>query len=273
MRHSRWLCGFLAVAALLLCGGCATTDYVTGAETYNFYTLKDDVRIGQEVYTQTIEQMREQGVAVNEDRERVHELQTMVDRIVAVSDIPQFPYEVALIHTNVANAMAAPGGKIMVFEGLWDREKGLVRDRDELAAVLAHEIAHVNARHSTEAMTRDMGPSILFAIGAAYAQSQEKEEFARILAATSMVYQAVVVTHYSRRTEYEADRVGMMYMARAGYNPEAAVRIWRRVVEEQGRGHSPLSFISTHPSAPQRVQQLEAMLPRAMEVYRETGGF
>jgi predicted Zn-dependent protease len=141
------------LSALLLTG-CMTTDYVTGQQAYNLYTLDDDISLGREVFDASVGQMETNGVPVNADAAQLRKIENMVQRIAAVSDLPELPYEVALISTNLVNAMAAPGGKVIVFEGLWDPEEGLVSDDDELAAVIAHEIAHVNCRHSTEAMTR-----------------------------------------------------------------------------------------------------------------------
>ncbi|HKL22558.1 MAG TPA: M48 family metalloprotease, partial [Tichowtungia sp.] len=168
---------------LIVLAGCSTIDPVTGQQTRNFYSIQQDVGLGTEVYQQTIEQMRERGVPVNRDRARVAELQQMVDRIAAASDLPALPYEVALIQTNIVNAMAAPGGKIMVYEGLWDPEKGLARDEEEIAAVIAHEIAHVNARHSTEAMTRAMPGNLAAAGILIFTKDSENRELWQMLAA------------------------------------------------------------------------------------------
>jgi len=263
---------FIAVWLLLCTGllsGCATIDYVTGEQTRNFYSLEDDITLGKQVFTSMNRQMEDNGVPVNADTEQLRKLQNMVNRIAAVSDLPDLPYEVSLYSTNLVNAMAAPGGKIIVFEGLWDPEEGLVKDDDELAAVLAHEIAHVTCRHSTEAMTRQLPAQAAFALAAVLASRNDDNRTQLILGGTFAVYQGLVVTHYSRRDEYEADRVGLMYMARAGYDPRAALRIWQRVAEQQGRA-PPLSFLSTHPSDANRARQLEALLPEALFEYEKT---
>ncbi len=261
---------FLLFGALLLAlTGCTTMDAVTGQQTTNFYSLQQDVDLGSQVYNGTIQQMRARGIAVNADRRRLAQLQEMVYRIAAVSDLPQFPYEVCLIHTNVVNAMAAPGGKIMVYEGLWDPENGLAQDEDEIAAVIAHEIAHVNARHSTEAMTRAL-PGNLIATGILIVtKDSENSQFWQTLAAAGMfIHNGMYMTRYSRENEMEADSVGLRYMARAGYDPRAAVRIWERA-EIQRTGHDPAtSIFSTHPSSAQRIAGLRAQLPAALAVYQ-----
>jgi len=257
---------FLVCAGLLL-SGCSTTDAVTGQKTRNFYSLQDDVDIGSQVYSGTIEEMRARGIKVNADAAKVAQLKEMVRRISSVSDIPNLPYEVVLIQTNVVNAMAAPGGKIMVYEGLWNPKDGLVKDDDELAAVLAHEIAHVNCRHSTEAMTRDMVPSLMFMGGAIIAQAKDREDIAYALSGVFVVYNGIWVTRYSREDESEADSVGLMYMAKAGYDPRAALRIWERSAQHRNGADPASSIFSTHPSDSTRAQNLRAELPAAMAAY------
>ncbi|MBC8205609.1 MAG: M48 family metallopeptidase [Kiritimatiellaeota bacterium] len=254
--------------AIVLTAGCTAIDAVTGRQTRNFYSLDQDVGLGTQVYEQTIEEMHARGVPVNEDQARVAQLQQMVNRIGAVSDLPNLPYEVTLIQTNIVNAMAAPGGKIMVYEGLWDPKDGLARDEDEIAAIIAHEIAHVNCRHSTEAMTRQMLPNALFLGASIFAQAKEQDELAAALGGAFVLYNGIWVTRYSRADEMEADSVGLMYMAEAGYDPRAALRIWERA-SQQRTGNDPAdSIFSTHPSDSMRLTNLRARLPEAMKIYQ-----
>ncbi len=257
----------LGLVCMLLLAGCSTMDAVTGQQTRNFYSLQDDVDIGTQVYSGTIEEMRARGIKVNADAARVAQLKEMVRRIKSVSNLPDLPYEVALIQTNVVNAMAAPGGKIMVYEGLWNPKDGLVKDDDELAAVLAHEIAHVNCRHSTEAMTRNMLPSLMFMGGAIIAQAKDREDIAQALSGVFVVYNGIWVTRYSRMDETEADTVGLMYMAKAGYDPRAALRIWERSAQHRTGADPASSIFSTHPADSVRLQNLRAKLPAALAAY------
>ncbi len=259
------LFSFLAVT--LLMAGCTTIDSVTGLQTRNFYSLEQDVELGSQVYGETIEEMRSRGIPLNADPARVAQLQEMVKRIAAVSDLPDLPYEVTLIHTNVVNAMAAPGGKIMVYEGLWDPQKGLARDDDEIAAVIAHEIAHVNARHSTESMTRQMLPNALFTGATLFAQAKERDDIAAVLGGAFVLYNGVWVTRYSRTDEIEADTVGILYMAKAGYDPRAALRIWARAAKQSTGNDSAASIFSTHPADSVRLQNLRTQLPAALAAY------
>ncbi len=259
--------GFLLLA--LLVAGCATKrpDPITGQLVRNNYTIQGDVELGSQVYSETIEEMKKRGVPVDKDAARVAQLQEMLKRISVVSDLPDLPYEVTLIQTNIVNAMAAPGGKIMVYEGLWDPEKGLARDDDEIAAVLAHEIAHVNARHSTEAMTRQRLPNLVFLGATVFAQAKERDDIATVLGGAFVLYNGVWVTRYSRADEIEADSVGLMYLAKAGYDPRAALRIWERAAEQRSGADPAESIFSTHPADSVRLQNLRAQLPAALAAY------
>ena len=257
----------MTLPVLLLCSqGCATLDAVTGKQVINFYTLEEDVQLGRQVLLNNIEQMRKAGVAINQDPVRLSQLSNIVQRIAAVSHLPDLPYTVTLFHTGIVNAAAAPGGAIMVFEGLFDPQKGLVRDEDELAAVLAHEIAHVNCRHTTERLSALALAGLATELVASWTEDEDPET-ARALRTVFNIGALLVIPSYSRQDEYEADRVGLFYMARAGYDPRAAVRIWKRAAEKDPGGWGPLSILATHPGAAERARALEKLLPEAMQVY------
>lgn len=256
---------FLFLVFLVTLTGCVSMN------SMNFYTIDDDVALGDQVTTETRENMRRQGVPRNHDPETVNKIRAMVRRVAAVSDYPDLPYEVDVYSSGVVNAMAAPGGKIIVFEGLWHPREGLCKTDDEIAAVIAHEIAHVNCRHSTEAMTRNMIYGGALAAGAAIAKIKDYDTAAYLLGGAFIAYEGLVVTHYSRQDEFEADRVGMMYMAKAGYDPRAAVDIWERAAAGGGRSGSPLDMLSTHPNDAARRRALKERLPEAMAAYQKSG--
>lgn len=258
---------------LLLLTGCTTMDAVTGQQTHNFYSLQQDVEIGTQVRGETIAEMRKQGVPINADAARVAQLKEMVRRISSVSDLSNLPYEVTLIQTNVVNAMAAPGGKIMVYEGLWNPKDGLVKDDDELAAVLAHEMAHVNCRHSTEAMTKAL-PANIAALGVViFTKDTKNENIGQLIAAGGLfLNNGILMTRYSRADEIEADSVGLMYMAKAGYDPRAALRIWERTAQKRTGADPASSIFSTHPPDAARLQNLRTKLPAALAVYEQSRG-
>ncbi len=261
------LCG---VCALLLTVSCATIDPVTGNKVYNLWTIEDDIRMGADVHKDMRQWAKDEGIPINQDKERVEQLNRIMSDIAAVSHMPDLPYEVMLLETNMVNAYAMPGGKFVVFSGLYDEKVGLVKDEDELAFVMAHEIAHVNCRHSTRAMTRTMPVNLLLLGGTVYAEYKDKDDLQLVLGGAFLVHQGLVVTRYSRKDEREADEVGLMYMARAGYDPRAAVRLWERAAEEEDRLMKNISFLLTHPPSSERARLLQRRLPEALAAYEET---
>jgi predicted Zn-dependent protease len=197
----------------------------------------------------------------------------MVGRISKVSHIPDLPYEVHLIDDpKIVNAMCAPGGKVMVFSGLYKGKDAIVKDDDELAVVLGHEIAHATCRHVTESQTREMPLNLVLMGGAIYADAKGNEEAATWVAAAFIAAQGLIFPKYSRRDEAEADAVGLMYAAKAGYDPRAAPRLWKHVYEEQGDSPALLAFFSSHPSNKDRWKALEKQLPAALVEYEKAGG-
>lgn len=272
-RIHRFVLGALLVLSGAAGSGCMTIDAVTGQPSRNIYQIRDDIQIGRRVHTELIGNFAERGIPINRDPERVAQLETMVQRIGAVSHIPDFPYQVTLVHSNAVNALAAPGGHVVIFEGLYFGADRMVYDEDELAAVVAHEIAHMTCRHVTKSMTRSL-PFELAMVGAAiYAQVAEKDKIATILGGSMLVYQGLVLTAYSRRDEEEADRIGLEYMARAGYDPAAAVRLWERVSKSR-QSDMPgfLNYLSTHPNAADRRRNLSLRLPAMQAIYERTRG-
>ena len=191
----------------------------------------------------------------------------MVKKISSVSHLPSLPFEVNLADAPIVNAWAAPGGKMMVYTGLWDPEKGLVNKNNdnEIAAVLAHEIAHATARHVTESISQNMTVALAGAVAssaiAAAGSSQGSDLFSQVFSTGYNIY----VPTYSRKNESEADKLGLFYMAKAGYDPRAAIEVWKRAAQKKGDS---TSIYATHPSSGERAKALEQYLPLAMEIYR-----
>lgn len=147
---------------------------------------------------------------------------------------------------------------------LWDAKEGLINGDDELAAVIAHETAHVTCRHSTEEITRQMPTQLLLAAAGLYAESKKDKTWKSVVDSAFIVYNGLVVPKYSRGNEFEADRVSMQYMARAGFDPNAAVRVWKRAYEKEGEEPSYMSILSTHPSNKARYEALQHQLPSVL---------
>ena len=265
---------------VLMMSGCATSiDPVTGKGTSNSFTLEEDIQIGKKLLETNIKQMQSENVAVNEDENMTVNLEAMAKRIAAVSDLPDLPYTVSLFQCDIINAAAAPGGAIMVYEGLFSPPQGLVKTNEELAAVLAHEIAHVNCRHSTEEMTsakttEGLGVALSMALGVAVGVASGDANLGLVANdVTSDIYSAGTMLwfpSYNRDQEYEADRLSLTYLGKARINPKAALEIWKRAAKESKNEKS--SIFASHPNDADRFKQLEEFLPEAMELYEQAGG-
>lgn len=248
--------------------GCAK-DYITGKKTLNFFSTGSDVELGRYVIKRQLDALRLENKKVDQeaDKEELQRIRKIVHRITAVSHIPNFPYEVHLAGLDIVNAWCAPGGKVMVYTGLWQPRKGLVQkgNEDELAAVLAHEIAHATARHVTEMISQistiqlvgEIAASVIAEAGA----PEGSDMFRQIFYGGVDVY----IPSYSRKNESEADAVGLMYMAMAGYNPQAAVNLWERAAKESKGDKT--SIFASHPSSGERAEALKKLLPKALEIY------
>lgn len=252
---------------IFLAAGCAK-DVVTGKTTLNYYKLENEPKLGQQVLLQQEKALKEKKKDVDspKDKAELEQLQRIVKRIAAVSHYPDFPYEVHLADIDVVNAWCAPGGKMMVYKGLWDPKKGLVEkgNENELAAVLAHEIAHANARHVTEMISTNMTIMMVGAAVSTAISAGGYQEGSNLFGEVFSQGMNIFVPSYSRKNEFEADGLGLMYMAKAGYDPRVAVELWKRAAKKK---KDIGTIYSSHPSSGARVKHLEELLPKAMEYY------
>ena len=257
-------------AALVTGAGCSTPDPVTGKRTYNVYSLQEDISLGQSALAANTRKLTAEGVPVNRDRARLNQLNGLVERVAAVSHLPDLPYTITLYESEIVNAAAAPGGSIMVFSGLYAATNALVHDDDELAAVMAHEIAHVTCRHVTERLSMSQSINV---VGQAADLAATILGFGDVYSVARNVFSvgsAIWLPAYSRKDEAEADRVGLLYMADAGYDPQAAIRLWQRAADQDKGGVNPLSIFASHPSHMNRAGALAPLLPEAMDRFNRS---
>lgn len=265
-----WIPPALLAPAVLLLGSCATTrDWVTDRPTFNRYSLDQEIALGKEAYEHNLNELEEDEIETDADPERVGQIRNMMLRIAAVSDKPDLPYEAVLVHNGVVNACCFPGGRIMVFDGLLDVDEGGVADEDELAAVVAHEIAHATCRHATERLSRIDTAETIMNVAYIATTLAGKGDLADQLDEVFTETSDLLIPVYRQSCELEADRVGMRYMAMAGYDPRAAPRMWKRGAIQSAHVWSPADIYSTHPTDATRFAQLEALVPQALEVYED----
>ena len=202
-------------------------------------------------------------------------VQKIVTRLAKAAGATDFSYPVLIADAGKdVNAMAVKGNTIVVYKELLNR----VKDNNELATVLAHEVAHILARHSEDngakkrAETISVASSILGAIAQiALASSGRTAGFARTggsltRSTTTLVGHGTYVTQYSRDMEYEADQLGLVLMAKAGFDPNSALAFWSKA--DKIFGSSGGSFLSSHPSNGNRLNRLKEALPVALPYYR-----
>jgi predicted Zn-dependent protease len=181
-------------------------------------------------------------------------------KIAAVSDDPGFEWEYNLIDSPQANAFCLPGGKVAVYTGILP----IVQNPDGLAIVMGHEIAHAIARHGAERMAHEKLAQLgQMAIGMSVSDMDPQKQRA-VLGAFGLGAQFGLLLPFSREHESEADEIGLIYAARACFNPEEAPRLWERMAK-MNSGRQPLEFMSTHPSNENRIQRLTALVPHALE--------
>jgi metalloendopeptidase OMA1, mitochondrial len=223
-------------------------------------TDEQQMQLGSQQYAKTLNQYRADVVSSGA---RYSEVQRVAKRIEAVAgrDKPNFVWRVTLLRKNEANAYCLPGGKIVVYTGILP----LTRNDAGLATVLGHEVAHATAEHVAERIERQHLTKVAAAIiagGVAITPGQ----YVRVMALLGVGGEAASLP-FSRAQESEADHIGLVYMARAGYDPRQAVAFWRRMLRAS-KGKEPPEFASDHPSDQHRVEQVRKWLPEAERAYR-----
>lgn len=174
-----------------------------------------------------------------------------------------YNWEFNLVKSDQANAWCMPGGKVVIYEGILP----ITKNETGLAVVMGHEIAHAIAEHGNERVSQGLITQ-LGGIGLAVATKDNSAETQALWMATYGIGSQLGTLAYSRTHESEADYMGMIFMAMAAYNPEAAVDFWQRMSENKN-GQAPPEFLSTHPSDATRINDIKLHLPEAMKYYRK----
>lgn len=254
----RKACGafIVAVAFVAIFSGCGTVP-VTGRSQFNLMSPGQEMQLGLTSFEETKKQ-----VPISKDANTTAMVQRVGQRIAAVAgkDMPDAKWEFVVFESKEANAFCLPGGKVGVYTGILP----ITKDEAGLATVLGHEIAHAVARHGGERMSQAMviqGGGSLLGIGM---QAADPKWQAAATLAYGVGTKLGAELPHSRSQESEADHIGLIYMAQAGFPPEAAVDFWKRFSEfnKQQGGDTPW-FLRTHPMDDTRVQQLQAWIPEA----------
>ena len=181
------------------------------------------------------------------------------------SQLAGFKWDFNVVDENVVNAWCMPGGKVVVYTGLLP----VTQDETSLAIVMGHEIAHAIAHHGNERMSQ----ALIVQFGGAVLSTAMQQKPAVTQAIFQQAYGVTTtlgVLKYSRTHETEADKMGLVFAAMGGYNPESAVGFWERMAASSN-GAKPLELLSTHPSDARRIADLKAFMPEAKKYYSSSG--
>jgi predicted Zn-dependent protease len=247
----------LAGSVLALCG-CAVVP-ITGRSQLMLVSEVQETALGAEAYREML-----QKEPITRDPRDTEPVYRVARRLEAAANRPDMRWEVSVIEdAKTANAFALPGGKIGVYTGIFP----MAQTEAGLAIIMGHELGHVIARHGAERMSQQLGAELL---GSALALGFQASPYVNtIMAAYGLGTQVGVLLPYSRLQESEADRIGLVLAARAGYDAQAAVGVWQRMAKQSGRRPAP--FLSTHPTPESRIEAIKQFLPQAMAQFQPQG--
>ena len=264
---------FLAVLGIVAIGspvfsGCATNPY-TDRSQMMLVTASYMNDIGAEQYQQVLSDPK---ITISKDSREVEPVKRVADKIIQAAkrskyaeSAKTFDWQVTVIKDDkVKNAWVLPGGKIAVYTGIFP----MAKNEAGLAAIMGHEVVHALAQHGAERMSHQLTSRGVLTVGSVALSVLGVGGGMNQLATQAMGIGAQVgfLLPYSRAHESEADYVGLLLAADAGYDPREAVGIWQRMAEaSEGQ---PMEFLSTHPGHETRISDLQSWMPEAMEIYR-----
>ena len=238
----------LAITALV--AGCQQAP-VTGRSQLILLPAGQEIQLGADAYRQILSES-----TISRDPAYDRFVRTVGERIAAVADDPGFDWEFVVIEDASPNAFALPGGKVAVHTGLFQ----VAKNEAQLAAVMGHEVAPAIARHGGERISQQL--LLQAGIQAAAGASETLAQYSDVMVQAATLG---IVLPYSRTQESEADHIGLIYMAKAGYDPREAIALWRNFAAIGGK--RPPEFLSTHPLPATRIRRLEQLMPQVLPIY------
>src|ERR1700730_5145037 len=259
-RHIKWVP--LVLAALFFAYQYFSSEKFTNPETgrksHVGMSTQQEAALGLQSYQQVLSQSQ----TVNSGPE-LDMVQRVVKRLASATGTAgkDFDWRVSLVRSSQVNAFCLPGGKIVVYTGILP----VANNEAALATVLGHEMAHATSRHGAQRVFEQNLTQTAMAGVAGSLSDMDYEKQRAVMGAIGAGAQYGVLMPFSRNHESEADHLGLIYMARAGYNPQESFAFWRRM--EQANSAQPPQLLSDNPSHGTRIPQLEGWMPQALEEY------
>lgn len=254
----------LAVSTLLLACANTTRPGAVGIERSQLMLVSsaEVERISAVSFNEQNQKAKEKQILITSGPE-YDRLKYIANRLIQQTgvfrdDTRQWNWQLSLINAPVLNATCAPGGKITFYTGIIEQ---LNLTNDEIAAIMGHEISHALREHGRERLSQAMAQNVALNIASASGYGSAAN-------IANQAAQYVLVLPNSRQNESEADAIGLELAARAGYNPEAAISVWQKMLKAT-KGKNPPEFLSTHPSGETRIEQLTELMPAVMPIYQQ----
>jgi predicted Zn-dependent protease len=267
IRHRIWVVSLVAIAQLSL-AACSSVA-VSGRKQLNIIPDGEMMAMSFQQYDVVL---KESELSSNTDQvEMVRRVGNNIEGAVEryfkqmnrSNDLQGYQWEFNLIESEQVNAWAMPGGKVAFYAGILP----ICKDETGVAVVMGHEVAHAIAEHGAERMSQGLLLQMGGAALSTAVNDQPEQTQALWMGAFGLGAQVGVMLPFSRTMESEADHLGLIFMAMAGYDPNAAVSFWERMAVQKG-GAAPPEFLSTHPSDQTRITNIRAKLPEALKYYQ-----
>lgn len=260
--HIKWL-PILAAGVILAWQYFSSEKFVnpeTGRKSHVGMSVEQESALGFQTYRQVLSQAHT--IDSGRDFEMV---KTVASRLAKATGTAGegMQWQVSLIEDRQVNAFCLPGGKIVVYTGILP----VAQNDASLATVMGHEMAHATSRHGAQRVLQQNLTQTAMTGVAVSLGDMDYDKQRVVMGALGAGARFGILMPFGRKHESEADEIGLMYMARAGYDPQESIRFWERM--EQTSTNNPPEFLSTHPSHGTRIQQLQALMPKAMAEYQK----
>lgn len=263
--HIKWL-PILAAAIFFAYQYFSSEKFVnpeTGRKSHVGLTTQQEAALGLQSYREVLAQARP--ITTGPEFEMVKRVATRLAAATGAAG-SGFDWQESLIADEQVNAFCLPGGKIVVYTGILP----VAQNDAALATVLGHEMAHATSRHGAQrVLQQNLAQTAMTGIAVSLSDMDYNQQ-RTVMGALGAGAQFGVLMPFNRQDESEADHIGLIYMARAGYNPQESIRFWERM--ERSGGDQPPEFVSSHPSHGHRIEQLQGWMPQALEEYHKAGG-